>query len=152
MHTRCVLWHAASNSVPDELLRSLRKRDIEIVEVTDQYAAVARACLNERAARNGTAGWPPSAIALVLLLVEPSSLDGAAGAADEVHRFSPRTAVWWYDARATPRLRPATDADIESWRAPSDSSRRAPHVPPLRLTGVAPEASHTSPVARGASR
>ena len=111
-----MLWHAPGSALPGDLVVSLERRGVEILSCDSAYSAIARACLLERANDERTDD-PAERDSLVLVLVNPRELCGRAEVVDAMRRYAPRTACWWYDAGANPRLRAVVDEDVDQWLA-----------------------------------
>ena len=111
-----MLWHAPGAALPADLVLSLERRGVEILTCDSAYSAVARACLLERANDERTDD-PAQRDSLVLVLVNPRELGGRAEVVDAMRRYAPRTACWWYDSGANPRLRAVVDEDVDRWLA-----------------------------------
>jgi hypothetical protein len=92
---------------------------------------------------------PAERDSLVLVLVCPRALGRPAEFIDAMERYAPRTACWWYDPRANPRLRAVVDADVDEWldagvkagqpvviRPQVGSNPSATPAPRLRLSGT----------------
>lgn len=142
-----MLWHAPGTSLPGDLVASLERRGVLISSCTSAYAAISWAALMERENDQRTDN-PAERDSLVMVLVCPRALARPAEFIDAMERYAPRTACWWYDPRANPRLRAVVDADVDQW---IDAGIRAgqpvvirPHLAPpapatttprLRLSG-----------------
>lgn len=111
-----MLWHAPDAAPPPDLVQSLERRGVELTACTTPYSAIARACLLERENDERTDD-PTQRDSLVLVLVTPSRLRQPAEVVDAMRRYAPRTACWWYDAGANPRLRAVVDDDVDQWIA-----------------------------------
>jgi len=148
--THCVMWRSIESCFPPELLTNLSAKGIRITEVSDRYETMARVTLLERAnderamqtaAKGATnhedgAGTPRDAI--ILLMIQPDNLSGAADVYHAVQRFAPRTACWQFDARANPVLRPVVESDLAAW----DGAKQAgmgPHVGVSQHSAQSPE-------------
>src|SRR5688572_7344716 len=114
--SRCVLWHAPGTALPADLVTSLERRGVEMSACTSAYTAMARACLLERENDERTDD-PAQRDSLVLVLVSPKDLAKPADLVDAMRRYATRTACWWYDQSANPRLRAVVDADVDLWLA-----------------------------------
>lgn len=114
--SRCVLWHAVDAALPTDLVVSLERRGVEVSTCTCPYAALAKACLLERENDERT-DEPGRRDSLVLVLVTPRHLWQPAEVVDAMRRYAPRTACWWYDEAANPKLRAVVDADVDQWVA-----------------------------------
>jgi hypothetical protein len=114
--SRCVLWHAPGVALPSDLVISLERRGVRLSSCTSAYAAIAQVCLHERANDERTDD-PAQRESLVLVLVTPKQLAQPAEVVDAMRRYASRTACWWYDPSANPRLRAVVDADVEQWLA-----------------------------------
>jgi hypothetical protein len=114
--SRCVLWHAPGTAPPADLVQSLERRGVELTACTTPYSAIARACLRERENDERTDD-PSQRDSLVLVLVTPLRLEQPAEVVDAMRRYAPRTACWWYDPSANPRLRAVVDEDVDQWLA-----------------------------------
>ncbi len=157
--TRCVLWHAPATAPSKELLESLDARQVVVTACTDSYRAMALVCQLERAndrriakaaheqhhpgvpvdapgagaalsGAAGVSGGTAQRDALVLLLVSPADLEDATPVVEAVKRYAPRTACWWYDQRANPRLRAVVEGDVASWQRMSAPRARPSPQPP----------------------
>lgn len=111
-----MLWHAVGVSLPADLVLSLERRGVEISTCDNAYGAVARACMLERENDERTDD-PAQRDSLVLVLVTPRELHRPAEVVDAMRRYASRTACWWYDASANPRLRAVVDEDVDQWLA-----------------------------------
>lgn len=118
--TRCVLLRPAATPIPTDLLTSLDKRGIAIIDCTDAFAAAAHVCRLEHT--------PPDRV--ILLLVAPTQqLPETTQLLDTAARYAPHAACWWYDGRTAEKLRRITPDDIAAWTA-----RSAPPAPALAAT------------------
>lgn len=84
----CVVWHSGEGGVPQPLRDALHRRQVQTVEVSGPYAAVAELCGLRREV-DGRRG-------LVLLLVEPASLPMVEAVARVVERYVPSAVLWQY--------------------------------------------------------
>lgn len=112
--SRCVLWHAPGTALPADLVMSLERRGVKMTACTSAYTAMARACMLERENDERTDD-PGQRDSLVMVLVTPRELARPAELVDAMRRYATRTACWWYDVGANPRLRAVVDADIDLW-------------------------------------
>lgn len=132
--SRCVLWHAPGDLPPADLITSLERRGVVITSAASSYMAVAEACLLERANDERTTD-PGDRDALVLVLVCPARLADAGAVVDAMRRYAGRTACWWYDPSANPRLRAVVEEDVREWEA----ERRGGTTPPVPRSPQEPE-------------
>jgi hypothetical protein len=95
---------------------SLERRGVKMTACTSAYTAMARACMLERENDERTDD-PGERDSLVMVLVAPRELNRPAELVDAMRRYATRTACWWYDAGANPRLRAVVDADVDLWLA-----------------------------------
>lgn len=114
--SRCLLWHAQDAAPPVDLVQSLERRGVGLTTCTSAYSAIAMACLRERENDERTDD-PSQRDSLVLVLVIPLKLGQPAEVVDAMRRYAPRTACWWYDPGANPRLRAVVDEDVDQWLA-----------------------------------
>lgn len=151
--SRCVLLHAPGSTLPADLVLSLERRGVEIIACTSSYTAMARVCMLERENDERTDD-PALRDSLVLVLVSPKSLGKPADLVDAMRRYASRTACWWYDASANPRLRAVVDADIDLWLAEGIRSGQPMVIRPrpgeeprprLKLSGDGVEAEPSMP-------
>lgn len=136
---RCVVWRPEGRQIPPDLVTALTRRGLAMREVSDRYRALAAWIAAE--AEAGDRGFG------VLILVEPSGLEGVGGLVRAGDRFLHRRAVWVYDApegEAKFRLRAVRSAEVEAWleseagvREQAEPVPQRPQVwgPKLRLTG-----------------
>lgn len=135
---RCVLWRPPGGDPPAELLESLRRRNLEIIDCTDPYTAMARLCLLQRetvaAVGAGRAVGP-----FILIVVAPTELPDAPDLVRAVERYAPRAACWMYESldpasisgpSPNPRLRRIVPEDVQFWLRRSAESARPGSVPP----------------------
>jgi len=119
-----VLWVRRGTAAPAELVKSLSRHGASVETCQDLYSAMARACRGTQAGRAMSSGGrsPGVARGSIVLLVEPTRLEGSAEFVEAVRRYAPRCAVWWYDPAQKPSLRAVTSDDIRSWRAPAPAA------------------------------
>ncbi len=143
----CVLWHRRGVQPPVRLVEALHRRSIRVERATDRFLAFSALLLMARRA-------PDSPV--VLLLVDPQSLRGAAAVVRAVERFVPRAPIWVYDESSDPHLRAVRPEDVAQWAAaPEARGPRGveappevvvrPVTPPSRPAVVAPRADEPAP-------
>lgn len=151
---RCVLWHAPGAPAPANLLASLQKRHLEVIDCTDPFAATAQLCLLQRraAARGARAA---AAAPFILLIVFPASLPDAVDVVRAAERYAPGAVCWLYEigpeGEANPTLRRIVPEDVQTWaNRPSPAAPPASRAAPrLQLTPAheAPAPAAAAPVA-----
>lgn len=119
-----MLWVRRGSAAPAELVKSLSRHGAAVETCQDAFSAMARACRGTQAGRAISSGGrsPAAARGSIVLLVEPTRLEGSAAFVEAVRRYAPRCAVWWYDPAQKPSLRAVTGDDIRSWRAPAPAA------------------------------
>ncbi len=116
----CVIWHPGPGEPPADLVRSFQHHGAAITLCTDRFAALAHACLATRP----QPGAP--ARALLVVLVNPLNLTGAADLVRALRRFAPASAAWVFERSAKPALRAVSAGDLVRWSAPEASSPVSP--------------------------
>ncbi|HYE02428.1 MAG TPA: hypothetical protein VD963_04240 [Phycisphaerales bacterium] len=156
--TRCVLWRSPDRPTPAELVESLRRRGVELVECRSAFEAMARLCVLEHGDGAGSRPRYGPREPVILVLVEPGRLPRAAEVVASAAVYAPHAACWVYEAAHEPKLRlydppearegnAREDGPRSSGRAPGSvglppGGRRhgaqAPTKPALRLTETEP--------------
>lgn len=126
---RCLLLLPPGATAPAPLLSSLRRRDIEIIQTQDAYAAAAKLCvLNREALAADRLGSPVRSGGIVLIVCDGQGVPLSATCAQMLQRYAPRVACWRYNSGAPtderPALAPINAADLASW------SVQQPALPP----------------------
>lgn len=103
----CVLWVAAGQSAPADLVESLRIRGVQLDLRRDGFGVMAGACSSARRARRDES--------IMVIFANPMTLAGAADVAKALARYSPRAVRWWFDSTGPRSLRAANDETIETW-------------------------------------
>lgn len=159
---QCVLWLDPRTGEPGALFAALSGRGVQVIRVGGPYAALGEVCRLGRSGRR-----------VILLLVEPRSLDESGRVFDAVQRFAPAAACWAYEEGANPKLRAVVESEVEAWpggepepvppeviiRTRGDArvasaGRQAGVQPQLRLVdegGLDPEGQRSEMIGGGAS-
>jgi hypothetical protein len=139
-----VLWHAPEAPPTAELTSLLVQRGVTLETCSNPYAAAARVCRLERAARARQCPGdeefadeprPLSAPGLVLLLAEPARLPMREALARVLELHAPRTICWVYEQADGPRLRPVQIGQIGVCASggPGDTEMAPPPAPKAPL-------------------
>ena len=132
---RCVLYHRGS--VPDELVVTLTSRGVEAILCDNPYAALAELFSLDGGGEGEKRGG------LILLLVEPGGLPGAATVVRVVERHAPRAVCWAYERGADPRLRAVVSKDV-----PPPTPPNPPPNPPRSPIQTQSSPVHLDPLLR----
>ncbi|MFN0011556.1 MAG: hypothetical protein ACKVS8_07920 [Phycisphaerales bacterium] len=142
----CIIWHPGPDEPPPELIRSFQRHGASLTLCTDRFAALAHACL---ATRPHAANAPR---AVLVILVNPLSLPGAADLVRALRRFAPASAAWAFERTAKPALRAVSAGDLIRWSAPPSVSPpsgrgqgRAEDPPAVRGQGRAQNPPDSTP-------
>lgn len=132
---RCIVWHASSAQVPQELASALDRRGLAWSTCSNDFAALSAIC----------GARPDDPVPTILLLVEPVTLHSLGDLLEATDRYRPSTAIWVYDSNASQRLAAGSRPDITAKYARSIPNERQsqvrkqnPNGPVLRLAGVGP--------------
>ncbi|MEM9065548.1 MAG: hypothetical protein AAGB51_08680 [Planctomycetota bacterium] len=90
---RVVLWHPHGRPESPRLAESLAARGLDVVRVTDQYAAVAQVCVTHGPASSRSGSRRPVA----LVLVEPSLLPALDGVLAGLGLHAPNAVIWTFE-------------------------------------------------------
>ena len=144
----CVLWHHPAAPPPPELIRSFERHGAHITLCTNRFEALAHACTaNRPGTRSPTRHASGAAAALLVVLVEPASLTGAAELVRALRRFAPASVAWSYEARAQPALRAVSAGDLVRWDASPTAPGTAPQAPNQPISPQTPNPALGDPSA-----
>ncbi len=136
--TRCVVWTPRGEGVHPRLARSLDHHGLSVVQVEDQFAALARVVKSHREG--------PEAGGIVLVPCFPDRLTGVAAVLEAVSRHAPRAVCWWFDTAGGEQIRAVTSEDIARWAGTTPPPEpkivipaRSKAGPKLRLAGDGPD-------------
>ena len=113
---RCVVWRLPGIELKAELRAALARPGFSVVEVTDQFAALAHAVMLSQS----TAASIKSLV--VVVLVDPIKLDDSLALVKALTTYVPKAAVWMYEdttvskSSGTPQLRAIKPSDLQAWR------------------------------------
>jgi hypothetical protein len=108
----CVVWRSEGTIVRSELVAALRQPGISSTVVTHAFDAAAAALLAHRH-RNEQRRRSP----VVLVLVEPSTLDRCLEVVEVLQRFAAEVEFWVFQQMdGMHRLRVLRPADVERWK------------------------------------
>lgn len=114
---RCVVWRLPGIELKAELRAALGRPGFSVVEVTDQYAALAHAVMLSQSAATLVKSL------VVVVLVDPIKLDDSLALVKALTTYVPKAAVWMYEdttvskSSGTPQLRAIKPSDLQGWRA-----------------------------------
>ena len=134
---RCILWHARGATLPGPLIAALDRPAIQWKAWDCDLLSLAELFRRDAAPDQLTS----DARAKVVLLVDPSRLQGLASVLDTIERYRARTPIWVFEGGASPKLSGASLADVRRTFVPdaSDSPELPASVvvpsppPPLRV-------------------
>lgn len=113
---RCVVWRLPGIELKAELRAALARPGFSVVEVTDQFAALAHAVMLTQSAAASARSL------VVVVLVDPIKLEDSLALVKALTTYVPKAAVWMYEDSTvslhsgTPQLRAIKPSDIQTWR------------------------------------
>lgn len=108
----CVVWRAEGTAVRSELVAALRQPGITMTQVTHAFDATAAALVANRQ-REALRRRSP----VVLVLVEPATLDRCVDVVEVLQRFAAGVEYWAFQqVDGMHRLRVLRPSDVERWK------------------------------------
>jgi hypothetical protein len=159
--TLCVLWHAPGSVIDPRLIQALTRPGMHVERCTDAF--VATACMSRHASRDAAL----AGVHRVLLLCEPSRLDGAAEVVRALPSFVEAPIYWVHEPHAGEKVRALDQREMQELLEEAPNASAAPNTdselraflgehavrtstqtwsaPPLRLAGDGPDVAAEAP-------